>query len=180
MTQSATFPDFSPNRDAFGDNEELFQEMNKLVDALRELQSHLYDSSRSTRVLENPNRDFTVEFGETAIHPNLTIPAGITYLVKSGGELRCVVPINKGLMASPYHKSFWNEYTPIFFTDWNNKELTGYNFDLVHQEITAAPNIYSEQILFILKAVKDDNVEKAMKYIHKKEDKNERKEVKKD
>ncbi len=106
-------------------------------------------------------------------------------VLKPGKEFRCIVPINRGLMASPYHKSFWNEYTPIFFTDWNRKELTGYEFGMVHSEITAAPNIYSEQFLFILKAIKKDPNEIAIKetinYTTPMEDKNGTKEkVKKD
>ena len=80
-------------------------------------------------------------------------------VLKPGGEFRCVVPINKALMASPYHKSFWNEFTPIFFAEWNYKVKTGYEFVLIHKEILPSKDIYTEQFLFILKAVKNDNVE---------------------
>ncbi len=106
-------------------------------------------------------------------------------VLKPGKEFRCVVPINRGLMASPYHKSFWNEYTAIFFTDWNLKQKTGYEFSEVHSEITASPNIYSEQFLFILKAIKKDPneipIREPINYMTPMEDKNGTKEkVKKD
>ena len=79
-------------------------------------------------------------------------------VLKHKGEFRCIVPINRSLMGSPYHKSFWNEFTPIFFTEWNKREDTGYDFNLLHKQITASPNIYNEQFLFILEAVKETNV----------------------
>jgi cytidyltransferase-like protein len=77
-------------------------------------------------------------------------------VLKPGAEFRCVVPINKALFASPYHKSLWNEYTPIFFTDWNRKERTGYEFRLKHKELTPCPNIYSQQLFFQLEAIKEE------------------------
>ena len=44
MTQSATFPSFELNRDAFGDDEILYQEMLKTIEALQEYQVHTYNS----------------------------------------------------------------------------------------------------------------------------------------
>lgn len=75
-------------------------------------------------------------------------------VLKPNGSFHCTVPINKSLFASPYHKSFWNEFTPIFFTEWNNKEVTGYEFKLNNKETMPKTNEYSDQFYFELKTIK--------------------------
>ena len=52
-------------------------------------------------------------------------------VLKKKGLFKCIVPIGKSWMASPYHVAPMNERTPLFFTHFNHKEITGFDFKLI-------------------------------------------------
>lgn len=71
-------------------------------------------------------------------------------ILKPGGLLKVVVPIGKGLLNSPEHKSMWDHKSWLFFTDWNLREK--YKFNLV-DECVKGEDI-TEELHFILEAIK--------------------------
>jgi len=71
-------------------------------------------------------------------------------VLKNKGRLKVIVPINKGLMNSPEHKSMWNRKSWIFFTDWNLREP--YKFNLIKEEIIGED--ITEELHFELEAIK--------------------------
>jgi len=75
-------------------------------------------------------------------------------VLKNKSQFKCIVPINKSLMGSPYHKSLWNEITPAFFTTFNHKEETGFEFKMIHSEILAQTQSTNEQFMFVLETIK--------------------------
>ncbi len=73
-------------------------------------------------------------------------------VLKSGCQVKVNVPIRKGLTNSPVHKTLFDEKSWIFFTDWNIKEDTGYEFKLINEEIVGEG--LEEELHFILEAIK--------------------------
>ena len=53
-------------------------------------------------------------------------------VLKKEGRLISIVPINKGWLSSPEHKTPFGESSAIFFTDWNFREP--YRFKLISQK----------------------------------------------
>lgn len=54
---------------------------------------------------------------------------------KDKTKISIVVPVGDGLMNFPEHKSFWNEKSAVFFTDWNIPQETGYEFRLISSKV---------------------------------------------
>ncbi len=80
---------------------------------------------------------------------------------KPKAHIRIVVPIGRGLMNFPEHKSFWNAKSWVFFTKWNFPPETGYQFKLVKQEvknvgtdIDSKKEFYGEELHFTMEVVK--------------------------
>ena len=49
---------------------------------------------------------------------------------KPGSLIKIIVPIGKGWINSPEHKTHFAEKSWIFFTKWNDSRKTGYDFSL--------------------------------------------------
>jgi predicted SAM-dependent methyltransferase len=71
-------------------------------------------------------------------------------VLKSGCQLKIIVPIGKGLTNSPEHKSFWDYKSWIFFTDWNYR--LPYKFKLIENKVVGED--ITEELHFILEVVK--------------------------
>jgi len=80
-------------------------------------------------------------------------------VLKNGKKFSCVVPIGKSWMSSPYHKTPITEITPIFFTEWNHPEITGYKYILKDKgikkgEVNGKEVDWSDELHFELEVVK--------------------------
>lgn len=80
-------------------------------------------------------------------------------VLKNKGKFICIVPIGKSWMSSPYHKSPMTEMTPIFFTEWNHPEITGYNYknlgyNITTGEVDGKKVDWADELHFGLEAIK--------------------------
>jgi len=80
-------------------------------------------------------------------------------VLKKGKKFKCIVPIGKSWASSPYHKAPMSEHTPVFFTNWNNPDKTGYNYKLKSRKIIKGLDDgkevdYFDELHFVLEVVK--------------------------
>lgn len=83
-------------------------------------------------------------------------------VLKPNCQVRIVVPIGKGWMNSPEHKTHFAEYSDVFLTKWNNIENTGFHFILVNKEIKkenvndlgSNTEEFGAELIMILEAIK--------------------------
>lgn len=73
-------------------------------------------------------------------------------VLKPGCLVKVIVPIGKGLTNSPQHKTFFDEKSWLFFTEWNFPEDTGYDFKLVELESFGVG--IEEELRFTLEVIK--------------------------
>ena len=73
-------------------------------------------------------------------------------VLKTGCLVKTIVPINKGLFNSPYHKTFFCEKSWLFFTSWNIKEDSGYDFKFISSKVVGSG--FEEELHFTLEVVK--------------------------
>jgi len=77
-------------------------------------------------------------------------------VLKPGGRLKVIVPINKGWLSSPEHKCPFGETSVIFFTDWNSREP--YQFKLISNKTLFIDKDVpqTEELHFELEAIKNN------------------------
>lgn len=74
-------------------------------------------------------------------------------VLKKGGRLKVVVPINKGWLNSPEHKCPFGETSTLFFTEWNFREP--YKYRLVWEKtMFESDKPESEVLKFELEVIK--------------------------
>lgn len=81
-------------------------------------------------------------------------------VLKKGKKFKCVVPIGLSWATSPFHKAPMSEYTPVFFTEWNDINKTGYDFKLIKREkvigkVDGKEVDWSDELHFELEVIKD-------------------------
>jgi len=54
-------------------------------------------------------------------------------VLKKGGRLKVIVPINMGWLNSPEHKCPFSDNSVVMFTDWNDRHP--YRYKLIYKEI---------------------------------------------
>lgn len=80
-------------------------------------------------------------------------------VLKKGKRFKCIVPIGKSWMSSPFHKAPMTEVTPIFFTIWNKPERSGYNYKLISSgvktgQVDDKPVDWCDELHFELEVIK--------------------------
>lgn len=82
------------------------------------------------------------------------VMAEIYRVLKNGGRLKVIVPINKGYLCSPEHKCPFSNASVIFFTDWNTRENYKWKCIFETTRFVDETKPESEELIFELEAIK--------------------------